>query len=75
VVPNNSGTCYGHPMIAGDSYTVAGGGTSAVYAQIGLGVLLAGTVIFVPRGVVDFFGGSSKLSLAYLRRSLRETSV
>ncbi|HEY8642686.1 MAG TPA: branched-chain amino acid ABC transporter permease [Candidatus Dormibacteraeota bacterium] len=55
--------------------TLAGGGTSAVYAQIGLGVLLAVTVIFVPRGVVDFFGGSSKLSLAYLRRSLRETSV
>ena len=46
-----------------------------VFAQIFLGVLLAVTVIFVPRGVVDFFGGQSRLSLAYLRRSLRETSV
>ena len=55
--------------------TLAGGGTNAVYAQMGLGLLLVVTVIFVPRGVVDFFGGSSKLSLAYLRRSLRETSV
>ena len=55
--------------------TLAGGGAVAVYAQIGLGVLLAVTVIFVPRGVVDFIGGQSKLSLAYLRRSLRETSV
>jgi len=54
---------------------LAGGGTSSVYAQIGLGVLLAVTVIFVPRGVVDFFGGSSRLSLGYFRRSLRETSV
>jgi len=55
--------------------SLAGGGASAVYAQMGLGVLLAVTVIFVPRGVVDFFGGSSKLSLGYFRRSLRETSV
>ena len=54
---------------------LAGGGAVAVYAQIGLGVLLAVTVIFVPRGVVDFFGGRSRLSLAALRRSLRETSV
>jgi len=55
--------------------TLAGGGAAAIYAQMGLGVLLAVTVIFLPRGVVDFFGGQSKLSLAYLRRSLRETSV
>ena len=55
--------------------TLAGGGANAVYAQIGLGLLLVVTVMFVPRGVVDFFGGSSRLSLAYLRRSLRETSV
>ena len=55
--------------------TLAGGGSVAVYAQIGLGILLAVTVIFVPRGVVDFIGGQSKISLAYLRRSLRETSV
>jgi len=55
--------------------SLAGGGASAVYAQMGLGVLLAVTVIFVPRGVVDFFGGSSKLSLGYIRRSLRDTSV
>ncbi len=55
--------------------TLAGQASFAVYAQVGLGVLLAVTVIFLPRGVVDFFGGQSKLSLAYLRRSLRETSV
>ncbi len=54
---------------------LAGQGTIAVYAQIGLGLLLAITVVFVPRGVVDFFGGSSRLSLSHLRRSLRETSV
>jgi hypothetical protein len=30
VVPNNSGTFYGQPMIAGDIYTVAGGGTSGL---------------------------------------------
>jgi branched-chain amino acid transport system permease protein len=55
--------------------TLAGRADVAVYAQIGLGLLLAVTVIFVPRGIVDFFGGSSRLSLAYLRRSLRETGV
>jgi hypothetical protein len=32
-------------------------------------------VIFVPRGVIDMFGGRTRLSLAYLRRSLRETSL
>jgi branched-chain amino acid transport system permease protein len=46
-----------------------------VVAQVILGLLLVGVVIFVPRGVIDFFGGRSKLSLAYLRRSLRETSL
>jgi branched-chain amino acid transport system permease protein len=55
--------------------SLAGRGEVAVVAQIGLGVLLAVTVIFIPRGVVDFFGGQSRFSLAYLRRSLRETSV
>ena len=55
--------------------SLAGHGSVAIYAQIALGVLLAVTVIFVPRGVVDFFGGSSKLSLRFFRRSLRETSV
>src|SRR5207248_5792330 len=40
-----------------------GGGSSAIVAQIGLGLLLAVTVLFVPRGVVDFLGGSSRLSL------------
>lgn len=55
--------------------TLAGRSDVAVYAQIGLGLLLAITVIFVPRGIVDFFGGSSRPSLAYLRRSLRETGV
>jgi branched-chain amino acid transport system permease protein len=54
---------------------LAGRSDVAIYAQIGLGLLLAVTVIFVPRGIVDFFGGSSRLSLAHLRRSLRETGV
>ncbi len=54
---------------------LAGRGEAAIYAQIGLGVLLAITVIFVPRGIVDFFGGASRLSLSHLRRSLRETGV
>jgi branched-chain amino acid transport system permease protein len=51
------------------------GGEVAVLSQIGLGLILAITIIFVPRGVVDFFGGQSTLSLAHIRRSLRETSV
>ena len=55
--------------------TLAGGGSSSVFAQIGLGVLLTACVIFIPRGVIDFFGGQSRLSLAYLRRTLRETSA
>jgi branched-chain amino acid transport system permease protein len=55
--------------------TLAGGGTSAVYSQIGLGVLLAACVIFIPRGVIDFFGGRSRLSLRYFRQTLRETSA
>jgi branched-chain amino acid transport system permease protein len=46
-----------------------------IVAQVILGLLLIGVVIFVPRGVIDFFGGRSRLSLAYLRRSLRETSL
>jgi branched-chain amino acid transport system permease protein len=46
-----------------------------IVAQIILGLLLVGVVIFVPRGVIDFFGGRSRLSLTYLRRSLRETSL
>lgn len=53
----------------------ASGGTLAVWSQVGLGVLLAVTVIFVPRGVLDFFGGQSRLSIKYLRSSLRRTSV
>jgi branched-chain amino acid transport system permease protein len=55
--------------------TLAGGGSAAVYAQIGLGILLTVCVIFVPRGVIDFFGGQSRLSLGYLRQTLRETGV
>ena len=56
--------------------TLAGrGGDVAILAQVGLGALLAVVVIFVPRGVVDFFGGSSRLSWSHLRRSLRETGV
>jgi branched-chain amino acid transport system permease protein len=54
---------------------LAGRGDVAVYAQIGLGLLLAVTVIFVPRGIVDFFGGASRLSPAHLRRALRETGA
>lgn len=46
-----------------------------VLAQIVLGLLLLVVVIFAPRGVIDFFGGRSRLSLSYLRRSLRETSI
>jgi branched-chain amino acid transport system permease protein len=46
-----------------------------IVAQIILGLLLVLVVIFVPRGVIDFFGGRTRLSLAYLRRSLRETSL
>lgn len=46
-----------------------------VFAQIVLGLLLVAVVIFAPRGVIDFFGGRSRLSLNYFRRSLRETSV
>jgi branched-chain amino acid transport system permease protein len=47
----------------------------STYSQLGLGLLLAVCVIFIPRGVIDFFGGRSRLSLGYLRRSLRETSA
>jgi branched-chain amino acid transport system permease protein len=55
--------------------TLAGGGSGSVYSQIGLGVLLAACVIFIPRGVIDFFGGQSRLSMRYLRQTLRETSA
>jgi branched-chain amino acid transport system permease protein len=54
---------------------LAGRGDVAVYTQIGLGLLVAVTVIFVPRGIVDFLGGSSRLSWAHVRRSLRETGI
>jgi branched-chain amino acid transport system permease protein len=54
---------------------LAGGGSGSVFSQIGLGVLLAVCVIFIPRGVIDFFGGRSRLSLRYFRQTLRETSV
>src|SRR6266851_1734345 len=46
-----------------------------IVAQVILGLLLVGVVIFVPRGVIDLFGGRTRLSLYYLRRSLRETSL
>jgi branched-chain amino acid transport system permease protein len=46
-----------------------------ILAQDILGLLLIAVVIFAPRGVIDFFGGRSRLSLSYLRRSLRETSL
>ena len=54
---------------------LAGGGSGAAATQVGLGILLAVTVVFLPRGVVDFFGGRSKLSLRAIRASLRETSA
>ncbi|HEX6548209.1 MAG TPA: branched-chain amino acid ABC transporter permease [Candidatus Dormibacteraeota bacterium] len=53
----------------------AGGGSLAAYTQVGLGVLLTVAVIFLPRGIVDFFGGRSSFSLRYLRRTMRETGV
>jgi branched-chain amino acid transport system permease protein len=55
--------------------TLAGGGSGSVFSQIGLGILLAVCVIFIPRGVIDFFGGRSRLSLRYFRQTLRETSA
>ena len=55
--------------------TFAGRGDLAVITQVGLGLLLTVAVIFLPRGVVDFFGGRSAFSLAYVRRTLRESGV
>jgi branched-chain amino acid transport system permease protein len=46
-----------------------------IFAQIILGILLILVVIFAPRGIIDFFGGRSRFSLAYFKRSLRETSI
>ncbi len=54
---------------------LAGSGEAAIFAQMSLGMLLAITVIFIPRGVIDFFGGASRLSLRALRQSLRDTSA
>ena len=53
----------------------SGSGDIAAYTQIGLGLLLTLAVIFLPRGIVDFFGGRSSFTLAYLRRTLRENGV
>jgi branched-chain amino acid transport system permease protein len=53
----------------------AGTGDLGVVTQVGLGVLLTVAVIFLPRGVVDFFGGRSSFTIAYLRRTLRESGV
>jgi branched-chain amino acid transport system permease protein len=55
--------------------TFAGRGDLAVLTQIGLGALLTVAVIFLPRGVVDFIGGRSSFTVAYLRRTLRESGV
>jgi branched-chain amino acid transport system permease protein len=55
--------------------SLAGGGSGSVFSQIGLGLLLVVCVIFIPRGVIDFFGGRSRLSLRYFRQTLRETSA
>ena len=54
---------------------LAGGGSGSVFSQIGLGLLLVVCVIFIPRGVIDFFGGRSRLALRYFRQTLRETSA
>jgi branched-chain amino acid transport system permease protein len=56
-------------------FVAGSGGDAAVVAQVGLGLLLAVAVIFLPRGIVDFVGGSSRFSLAYLRRTLREGGI
>jgi branched-chain amino acid transport system permease protein len=53
----------------------AGSGDVAVYAQVVLGLLLTVAVILLPRGVVDFFGGRSSLTIGYLRQTLRENGV
>ena len=50
-------------------------GARPIFAQIILGLLLVVVVIFAPRGIIDFFGGRSRLSIAYFKRSLRETSI
>lgn len=55
--------------------SLAGGGSGSVFSQIGLGLLLVVCVIFIPRGVIDFFGGRSRLALRYFRQTLRETSA
>ena len=53
----------------------SGSGDIAAYTQVGLGLLLTVAVIFLPRGIVDFFGGRSSFTLRYLRRTLRENGV
>jgi branched-chain amino acid transport system permease protein len=78
-VLGGAGTLFG-PLIGAAALesliqALAGGGASAAITQAGLGVLLAITVIFLPRGLIDFFGGRSRLSRRYLRDSLRETSA
>ena len=55
--------------------SLAGGGSGSVFSQVGLGLLLVVCVIFIPRGVIDFFGGRSRLSLRYFQQTLRETSA
>jgi branched-chain amino acid transport system permease protein len=55
--------------------TFAGQGDLAVVTQIALGLLLTVAVILLPRGVVDFFGGRSSVTLAYVRRTLRASGV
>jgi branched-chain amino acid transport system permease protein len=61
------------PMSVGIPFVSAD--AQPIVAQVILGVLLVVVVIFVPRGVIDFFGGRSRLSWSYLRQSLRETSL
>src|SRR5438128_6397654 len=55
--------------------TLAGGGSGSVFSQIGLGVLLAVCVIFIPRRVIDFFCGGSSVSLRYFPQTLPGPSV
>src|SRR3989442_4698778 len=54
--------------------SLAGGGSGSVFSQIGLGVLLAGCFIFIPRGVFAFFGGRGWLTLRDFFQPFRPTA-
>jgi branched-chain amino acid transport system permease protein len=54
---------------------LAGGGSSAVYAQIALGVVLVLVVVLVPGGLMGILLSRGHLSWRRLRRSLARTSA